>query len=542
VIHGVLTRRLLSLVLLGLLFVFFAQVMTRAWFEVPVLMQLEKTLDRREIERAQFALRQQLDEIISVAADHSVWDDTYTFIEAKPGLEYFDHYVGSNMVYSLHENYNINGFVFFNVDHQIHHITSYDLNTAKPMNVQPFDAAVLEEAVLRREAIKGHEQRVELVNAGFIESGIGPLIFASTEILPSNGQGDVRGTVLAWRRFDGPFAKRVRDQMQTSITFYATSTIGSDPEFADRLDQLKRLPVGSVLQRNPDNDLFWLVRSVRGPPLFLVRQTVADRQFNAGWISISILVAFGASALILILIGITFSRTVIGPLEQAGQTLQSISASNDYAMRLASGQDNEIGKLFGFVNHLLVCIQTQELELLAKNARLEALSNEDGLTGIANRRYLDNFLDKSWENALQRDQHLCICLIDIDCFKEFNDNYGHQSGDRVLRQVAETLDSHLHSATDILARYGGEEFCAVLTNTELESAVRVCERLRGVVESLGIPNDHSAISKFLTVSIGVASRIPTEDSTLEELVEAADKALYQAKGQGKNLVCGSTEA
>ena len=176
------------------------------------------------------------------------------------------------------------------------------------------------------------------------------------------------------------------------------------------------------------------------------------------------------------------------------------------------------------------------------NRELTRLSAVDGLTGIANRRSFDDALAKEWRRAARNQSPLALLLVDVDFFKQFNDNYGHQLGDECLKAVARTLDAQLRRPGDMVARFGGEEFVVLLPQTDEAGAERVGESLRDAIEQLGITHGHSQAADVVTVSIGVASAKPARDASgPDALVDGADRALYGAKRQGRNRVCNSGE-
>ena len=173
-------------------------------------------------------------------------------------------------------------------------------------------------------------------------------------------------------------------------------------------------------------------------------------------------------------------------------------------------------------------------ELEEKNRELERLSTTDGLLGIANRRSFDDFFDKEWRRASREEKHLSIILIDIDHFKAFNDNYGHQGGDDCLRRVATRLKECLKRGGDKIARYGGEEFVVVLPNTNQQGAILIAEELRAGIESMNLQHEHSKVADHVTISLGVASVVPNQNLSLTKLISMADDALYEAKEAGRN--------
>ena len=172
-------------------------------------------------------------------------------------------------------------------------------------------------------------------------------------------------------------------------------------------------------------------------------------------------------------------------------------------------------------------------QLTIANQRLEQLSTTDPLTGVANRRRLEEVLDAEWRRAARSGQPLAIAMIDIDQFKSYNDHYGHAAGDKCLQRVATHLSEHIREA-DLVARYGGEEFAIVMPDTNLSTAVGIAERLRkGIVNLAEAPGSHD--HRMVTVSIGVAAA-PSGSGEWEDLVKRADVKLYHAKRAGRNQV------
>lgn len=184
---------------------------------------------------------------------------------------------------------------------------------------------------------------------------------------------------------------------------------------------------------------------------------------------------------------------------------------------------------------LYLSVRIHQAQLETQSARLQNIAATDSLTGIANRRSFNERFSAEWRRSIRRGSNLALLLIDVDFFKAFNDTYGHVAGDAALQQVATALASCLARSEDLFARYGGEEFVAVLPETNLNGAVGIAEQMRQTVFDLGIAHSGSLL-KRLTVSAGVAWKIPARGSSSEELLRAADTALYQAKRGGRNRV------
>ncbi len=193
---------------------------------------------------------------------------------------------------------------------------------------------------------------------------------------------------------------------------------------------------------------------------------------------------------------------------------------------------------------------TLEAKVAKRTARLEELNEElqnladrDGLTNVANRRRGDAYLQEVWLRSRREEQPLTVIMLDVDYFKVFNDNYGHQAGDDCLIRIASTVQNKLHRVDDFIARYGGEEFILILPNTDCQGAMQVGEEVRAAVESLVIENKNSSVSDFVTVSMGSATVVPLKSKkfSTEELVYKADLALYKAKQLGRNRVEVATD-
>lgn len=177
------------------------------------------------------------------------------------------------------------------------------------------------------------------------------------------------------------------------------------------------------------------------------------------------------------------------------------------------------------------------LQLKRQADLLESLSFIDPLTGIPNRRRLDEALDAEWRRATRDKTPLALLMIDIDHFKQYNDHYGHGVGDACLVSVAGALADGVARAGDLIARFGGEEFVAILPETDQEAALMIGERLRKQVADMKLEHAHSGVAPYVTVSIGCAALVPDEDNSgPSNLLEAADRQLYKAKQAGRNRV------
>lgn len=188
----------------------------------------------------------------------------------------------------------------------------------------------------------------------------------------------------------------------------------------------------------------------------------------------------------------------------------------------------------------MVAMQELTKQLEAANQKLELLASLDGLTGVANRRHFDEYLQQEWRRLVREKLPLSLILADIDYFKLYNDSYGHPKGDECIQEVAKTIAETARRPADLVARYGGEEFAIILPNTELSGAVQVAEKIRSQVKAKAILHQNYTASKYVTISCGVAVVIPDPESSEKVLISLADKALYRAKSEGRDRVVASS--
>lgn len=201
-----------------------------------------------------------------------------------------------------------------------------------------------------------------------------------------------------------------------------------------------------------------------------------------------------------------------------------------------SWQPAEISLFNQLASQAAIAIQQSELyqQLQQANQELQRLASSDGLTHVANRRCFDEFLAQEWQRLAREQAPLSMILCDVDCFKLYNDTYGHLAGDDALRQVAKAIAQAVKRPADLVARYGGEEFAVILPNTDATGAATVATEILANVKALQIPHASSQVAEFITLSLGVATTIPRSQFSAATLIVAADQGLYRAKAQGRN--------
>lgn len=237
---------------------------------------------------------------------------------------------------------------------------------------------------------------------------------------------------------------------------------------------------------------------------------------------------FLITIIILILLLLILNRGIFVPLKNLLQGIKYYR-SGELDTRITPTGLRELHTLGETFNSMIEQIQYDINQL-------ERYSNLDGLTGLSNRRYFEQRLKEEWSRSTRQQTPIALLFIDIDHFKRYNDHYGHLQGDDCLRRVAVAIKQAVKRDIDVTARYGGEEFVIMLPDTDISGAEQVARELQSAIRRLHIEHSDSNVEPFVTLSIGVASQLPRFPDKADALLKAADVALYQAKGRGRNCI------
>lgn len=335
------------------------------------------------------------------------------------------------------------------------------------------------------------------------------LLVSARPILTSEGEGPSRGTLLMGILIDREFLAQLGKVSELPLQLTAIPSVRSTDQsiVPQSPNQNKFVADGlSILQVSPhtrisenrwiDGEIYLL--NIDRQPIQTISVRAPRLEYQQGEEALNQLTA------VLFLVGISLGIVISLVLDKSVRNQQLLKIS--------------------------------EAALQVANQELQQLANLDGLTQIANRRRFDQYLHQQWEHSLREQSPLTLILCDVDYFKRFNDTYGHQAGDDCLCRVAKAIRHALHRSGDLVARYGGEEFAVILPNTDIEGGLRVAISIQEQVRSLKIEHSKSTVSPYVSVSLGLASIIPSKSTVLESLIQESDKQLYRAKEQGRDQI------
>ncbi len=509
----------------------------------PSFLELEYQEIGENLKRILHAIDREISHLEKMSGDWAVWDNAHSFM-----TEQTEEFINSNLNQETLEADHFNLIVFCRPDGTIvwHH--GMDFSTEKSLN---FDflagGKIADQHPLL--AVRNLDSNGK-GTSGIFPSQFGLMLFATREILHSDGSGPGNGYLILGRQLDAAIVKALREQTRIAFSIayplpdgQNLSQCGLGQNAAVR--QSGALSYATIPEGEHIIKACTTYRSPAGVPLFGVQYLFPRETTRKGIDSIRyatiLVMCFGG--LIVLILGMLLQSVILQPVQRLTEHASNLERERDFSARLNLQRQDEIGRLGHSFDALVQTIDEQTRELKAANEQLIMMSMLDGLTGIANRRLFDANISKEWRRAMREQTPLSLVLLDVDYFKNYNDTYGHQRGDQCLITVAQALQQQVHRPADLVARYGGEEFVMVLPNTPVDGAMLLAERAREAVLDLKIEHGDSKVGPFVTVSLGVVTMVPImdrKDEGLQVLLHKADLALYQAKNQGRNqVVCAA---
>lgn len=485
----------------------------------PSLLREEAVLAHKELVRIEATLNQNRSALMAHTRDWAHWDDTYQFIQGQ-----HTSYADANFSQQMFEDLNTQLMVFLDAEGDTAFVSGIDPATdaysvcTRATGPCQWAAPIVESV---------HQFLAEVPDSGLSLNPALPWasLAAISPILRTDRQGPRNGWLITIRLIDARLMGLLEEQTGLPLQIVARQTENSpkQPMKLERSDEF----LTAAHYFESDTPGYELVLNTRIPRERFEAGTETFR-YALGWTAALLITVIGLVLLLLV-------SVVLRPLTQFIGF-----ASHQHTFESA----NNFGELTGVPPALL--IRKDEFGKLARHFQrmikrqnnqaktLKALSMQDPLTTLPNRRKYDTTLEKHLTE--DRGKELSAMMVDIDHFKHYNDQYGHQAGDECLVRVAEGMQRSLAGTGFLIARTGGEEFSVLMPNTPLDLGTRYAEQLRKTVEDLYLRHEASSTADMVTLSIGVTSTHEAETHSATELMRSADKALYEAKANGRNRV------
>lgn len=514
---------------------------------LPAFSEIELQQAKVNVDRIQELFDEAINELDRSAYDWSAWDDTYQFLEDRN-----QEYIDSNLSPGTFGNLQTNFIYILNLKGELVWGEVYDLTGEEAEIVT--DDTFVEQSLLRLEtSIKNvasaSTSDLQVSRGLFIQDEL-PVIFSVRPVLTSEDQGPMRGYLILGKLCTDELLHSFQERIKTQFTLDVYVPKDADDSDAHR----------DIYQTNKQTGTSFTMSKTyfsNDQPVIRINTIFPGDITRNGLNSITYAMStlFFIGVFSIVVVWVLLKITILAPISALSRQMLKISLKKDYTLRSEICRNDEIGLLTKEFNTMLSMIEQNNLDLENAYAHikadneiiavaeaelrtacneLELLSITDPLTGIANRLYLERKLKDEWNTQMRARKPLSILMVDIDYFKPFNDRYGHQAGDKCLKQVAAILKMCLHRSTDVVARYGGEEFILVLPCTDISSAAQIAGNVLVAITDGAIKHLESEIAEVLTVSIGVASVTPSLKCTTDSLIKQADDALYVAKKNGRN--------
>jgi diguanylate cyclase (GGDEF)-like protein len=493
--------------------------LVRGLVVMPLLTELEARSDRKDLRRVLLALEGRQLQLTALSYANATRDATYRFMEQRD-----PEFLAGNFAPETFYTLDLHTMALFDRSGSL--VAQRSVDPQKMVFVErPLPLADLQRVL---PDLRHARAGAPVFDSGVLRNGADAFLYAVTSITCSDDDAcSANGYLLLLRQLDADLFTEISETTQLHVTA-APAAPAARPQSIERL------------YRDDRDRLSWLLPDHGGQPVLALTLQLAPREFTCRLLSIPLLVAFVTSILSYVCLLWLVRRLLIRPIQRFGRVLQQVRLQGDYGLRIDTPLRNELGDLGRHIDEVLSHVESQRAQLQDQARRMQTLSYLDGLTGLANRRRFDQSLADNWALAQRARKPLALIMLDVDYFKPFNDNYGHQRGDEVLKQVAVIIRGAVVRQSDLATRYGGEEFAILLPNTGEEGAAQLAERLRLAIREAAIPHEYSHIGRHLTCSFGVAALVPGAQQAPRDLVRRADEALYASKAGGRNCVTRAT--
>jgi diguanylate cyclase (GGDEF)-like protein len=499
----------------------------------PTFESLEQQFAKDDIDRLETIIFDTLNNLDRQLYDISVWDDTYEFIRNAN-----ETYLNSNLVGDTFPNLNIDLAYFLDPNRQVVWAETYqfaddgfEVNTSNEYIAESI-------SLLTNELDKFQifsEKKSNIIHGLFFQEGI-PIAFSIRLIFNSDHEGPPRGYVIFGKKLDAFFVEDIERKFKKPFEIeriQITATPIND--FSDF-----KYSIVPLTKQQLSISKIYLVDNIEA----LQISTKIDRKITQSGLSVlnyTLFYLLLITILMMSVVTIILKYSIFDPLIKLKSQIQYISKHKDYSLRSQVKSNDEIGIFSMAFNNMLDIIKQNNRDLVEANAKLSKLTLIDPLTQIANRLGITNKLQIEWMASYRQQTPLSILMVDIDYFKTYNDDYGHQKGDECLIQIAKILNNNMNRPRDFVGRFGGEEFILILPETNSKAALKIAKHIQLDIAKSSIEHKDNKVSLYVTVSIGVATQISLGGQSAQRLIYHSDNALYMAKNSGRNRIYADAE-
>ncbi len=461
------------------------------------------------------SIENEFERLATFAVDWSDWNESYWFMQDKNAA-----YIKSNFSEKTLDNIDTLGFLYLDLNFKEFYSYTY---ADKHADYDQVIKQIVEKKDLFLSALETQAGQVILFHP-LLEKHYWSVI---RPVLPGTGSSLQNGYLVLTREINATFYAKlsnlfggpIEPQKSTPSSAYKCLDTESSGQYCQRVVLLDA--ANALLQVSIED-------TEKKHPIYLQAHT--NRQLNQ-----QIRVVFNNTLAVLLISGlliillnlIILNKLVVRPISYLSLKFTSFAQKRSLHRRLKIFGPEEMRTLTSSANLMLSEIETLHSQVIN-------LSQTDELTGVYNRRYFHEMFARDKAHAIRNQEYIALLLIDLDYFKQYNDIYGHISGDKCLQTFTKILKDNVKRRSDIIARYGGEEFIILLSDTPLPGVQAICKRIIKKLEDEAIPHEGSAVAHHVTCSIGGIAVIPTQETTEENLILRADGLLYQAKNAGRN--------
>jgi diguanylate cyclase (GGDEF)-like protein len=527
----------MALVFLGSYYVIQKQVI------FPTFVDTEQQQANVNLDRVEGVINDTITQLDKINYDMADWDLTYQFIQDR-NQSYIDDYLSVETF----ENFQVDMVYFYNIEDELIWGETYETKDGST-EIITTDEYIQQSYTLLKPYMERLQNSGIYYSTGVIVQDNVPILFSIRPIVLSNQEEPSEGYLIMGKLINDSVLRQYQQIIKIDFSIEVIDPEAVNAGLNNTTYSITKLNNSFLrVSKYFYSQNIPILKLSTTSPRDITRNGIASINYALYTLSVVCLIS-------MVIIWLALRKSVLQPISKLSEQMQKITNNKDYTLRTEINSNDEIGLLAKKFNRMLSIIQSRntelqkayrnirieheksikvEIKLLEANAQLQHLTITDPLTGIANRLSFENKLKEEWKTLKRSNNALSIIMVDIDCFKAFNDHYGHQAGDDCLIKVANILAKCLKRPNDLAARYGGEEFILILPNTDINSAQFLAENIQKEIASCHIKHCNSNVSNMLTISLGISWVIPSDKSSIEILISQADSALYKAKKNGRN--------